>query len=139
MNNELTNDSANLSNWGVTGPSAMILGDKLYAYNGSAHFDSCSGWNDVDDASYVLKSIQLTDDVAQLKKARWTKFQWGPPDLLSSKHFLMAPLSSEQVFIYFQDNYKKFIIFDVAQNEILDERTIDFGEGIEFGRCFATT
>ena len=67
MKNELLNDSQNLSNWGVTNPSAMILGDRLYVYNGSAHWDTCNGYNDVDEDSYVLKSIQLTDNVKQLE------------------------------------------------------------------------
>ena len=57
LDNELRNNSANLSNHGVTRPGAMILGDKLYAYNGEANWDTCNGYNDVDEPSYCLKSI----------------------------------------------------------------------------------
>ena len=117
MDNEIKVSSANLSNWGPASLKAMILGDKLYVYNGTNDWDTCNGYNDVDEPAYALLSIQLTDDVKQLKKARWSEFQWGPPDLLGGKHFLMAPLSLDQVFIYFQN---EVIIFDVARNEIID-------------------
>ena len=141
LDNELRNNSQNLSNHGVTRPGAMILGDKLYAYNGEANWDTCNGYNDVDEPSYVLKSIQLTDNVKQLKKAKWTKFQWGPPDLLNKKHFLMAPLNPDQVFIYFKGDEKQIIIFDVARNEILDQRPMNDVDSDDnrFSRCFPVT